>query len=153
MAVSPSTEVRLLSVPWNNDYRNLMDFDSVAQQTSYMISKSSLFIDEFTYQRQERTLKVLQNIDMLMFCNYVMYKNDEYGLNKWFYAFVTAKRYINPFTTELVLETDVFQTWQFDVTFKDSFIERSHVDRWGATGLPLTNTVDEGLEYGSEYSI
>jgi hypothetical protein len=152
MAVSPDTEVRLLSVPFNNGYKNQMDFDSLADQTNYMFSVGNMTFDNFTYQRQERSLKVPANIDTILNCNYVMYQNSNYN-SKWFYAFVTAKRYINPHTTELIIETDVFQTWQFDIELKHSFIDRQHNDRWNSDGTPVLNTVDEGLEYGTEYDV
>lgn len=144
--------VRLLSVPFSNDYKHTKDFTSKEEQTSYMLSKQQHSYDKFTYQRQERTLKVPANIDSILNCNYVMYQNLNFN-TKWFYAFITSKRYINPNTTELTLETDVFQTWQFEMVVRQSFIERKHVDRWNVDGSPVVNTVDEGLNYGIEYDI
>lgn len=155
MAITPNTEVRLLSVPFSNDYKHTMDFGSKSEQTSFMMSKTSFSFDEgFTYQRQDHALKVPVGIDDIdiMSCNYVMYQNSNYG-TKWWYAFITSKRYVNPNTTELTLQTDVFQTWQFDMQLKPSFIERQHCKRWNSDGSPVINTVDEGLNYGTEYDI
>lgn len=150
MTVTPNSMVRLLSVPFFNDYKHTMDFATKADQTTYMLSKVNHSYDKFTYQRQERTLKIPANIDSILDCNYVMYQNVNYN-TKWFYAFIISKRYVNPNMTELTLETDVFQTWQFDLTPKLSFIERKHLDRWNADGSPIINTTDEGLNYGTEY--
>ena len=36
-------------------------------------------------------------------------------------------RYINDNLTEVSIVTDVFQTWQFDLIFKQSFVEREIV--------------------------
>lgn len=55
--------------------------------------------------------------------NYVMYLNENYT-NKWFYAFITKMEYENDYNTKIYITTDVFQTWQFNLTFKQSFIER-----------------------------
>lgn len=152
MAVTPNSEVRLLSVPFSNDYKHTRDFSSKSDQTTYMLTKVKHSYDKFTYQRQERTLKIPANIDTILDCNYVMYQNTNYN-TKWFYAFITSKHYVNPNMTELTLETDVFQTWQFDMVPRQSFIERKHTDRWNTDGTPVINTVDEGLNYGTEYDV
>ena len=52
-----------------------------------------------------------------------MYQNANYG-DKWFYAFIVNMRYISDYTTEIEILTDAFQTWQFDIIFKQSFVER-----------------------------
>lgn len=52
-----------------------------------------------------------------------MYKNSNYS-NKWFYAYITRMEYENDGMTNIYITTDVFQTWQFDLNFKESFIER-----------------------------
>ena len=30
--------------------------------------------------------------------------------------------------TEITIETDVFQTWQFNINYKKMFVEREHVN-------------------------
>ena len=52
-----------------------------------------------------------------------MYQNANYG-DKWFYAFIVNMKYISDYTTEIEILTDAFQTWQFDIIFKQSFVER-----------------------------
>ena len=56
-----------------------------------------------------------------------MYQNNNYT-NKWFYAFITNMQYENNGTTLISIATDVWQTWQFDITWKQSFIEREMID-------------------------
>ena len=72
-----------------------------------------------------------------------MYKNTHY-LNKWFYAYITKMEYENDNCTRIYIKTDVFQTWQFDLTYMKSFVEREHVnsDNIGE------HTVDEGIATG-----
>lgn len=154
MSISPQTEVRLLNVPFSSNYSDVMDFGSVSEQTSYFKGKtlSNGNLDEFLYVRQNNSIKVPLEMDKVLTCNYVMYKNDNYS-NKWFYGFVNDMRYVNPNTTELFISTDVWQTWLFDVDIQPSFIERSHVDRWNGDGSPVVNTLDEGLAYGDEYDV
>lgn len=52
--------------------------------------------------------------------------------------------YVNDTMTHVYIETDVFQTWQFDFIYKRSFIEREHVND-DTVGI---NTVPENLETG-----
>lgn len=50
--------------------------------------------------------------------------------------------------TEVKIETDVFQTWQFDFTYLKSFIERKHV----TDDVVGKHTIPETLETG-EYLV
>lgn len=150
MTVTPNTEIKLCVVPFAPDYAHVMDFANTTEQTAYFQSKMAFSFDYFTYQREERSIKVPIEIDRVLNCNYVMYRNENFN-QKWFYAFILEKRYINPETTELIIAQDVWQTWLFDLTFKPSFIERQHEKRWNTDGSPVINTIDEGLNYGTDY--
>ena len=37
--------------------------------------------------------------------------------------------YVNDGLTEISIMTDVFQTWQFDITWKASFVEREMLSK------------------------
>lgn len=125
--IAPNTVVHLLNVPIEEDQQNQMDFASVGTQTAYFISKvvlgQSYANGDFTYQRKDNIIRIPAEYDALQSVNYVMYQNTYYN-NKWFYAFVTKKEYINANMTALYIKTDVFQTWQFDWVLKQSMIER-----------------------------
>lgn len=74
-----------------------------------------------------------------------MYQNNNYT-NKWFYAFITNMQYENNGTTLISISTDVWQTWQFDIIWKQSFIEREMVNV--TDDIAGNNLIDEGLEIG-----
>lgn len=153
MIVVPETEVRLLNnVPLLNTYEHQLTFGSELEQQTYFIGKSTLAnkFTDFTYVRQDGSILVPKARDKLYSTNYLMFKNTDFS-SKWFYAFITKLEYINPDTTKVHFEMDVFQTWQFDFTFRSSYIEREHTKRWNDDGSPVINTIDEGLDYGSEY--
>lgn len=114
------------------------------------MSKSSHTFLDFTYQREEQAIKIPVEYDSVYNCNYIMYKNTAYS-GKWFYGFITKKEYVNPNTTRIYFEMDVFQTWLFDISWRASFVEREHCQRWNSDGTPVINTVDEELNYGTEY--
>lgn len=75
--------------------------------------------------------------------NYVIYKNSDYK-EKFYYAYITDLKYINDDMTELKIETDVFQTWQFDFIYKKSFVERKHVTDDIAGNYTMTENVGTG---------
>lgn len=146
-AITPQTELRLLKCPIESDNRNQMTFSSKQTQYNYFNSLPKMEVDNFTYQRKDSVIRFPAHIDSIIDYNYVMYQNEAYT-NKWFYAFITNMEYVNDNMTYITIKTDVYQTWQFDIQWKRSFVEREHVndDTIGK------NTKPENLETG-EYII
>ena len=141
--ITPQTDVYLLKVPLEMDETNQLTFSSKEAQFTYFNSLPKLAVDDFTYQRKDGTIRFGANFDDIIGYNYVMYRNDAYS-NKWFYAFITGMEYLNDNVTLISIKTDVWQTWQFDLTFKKVFVEREHVND-DTVGL---HTVPENLETG-----
>ena len=152
MVIVPDTDIILIESPLKLDNYNQITFDSTTSQYNYFHGLPHLEYDGCTYQRKDGVIRYttdkeadanVPRFEDLLKYNYCMYKNDSYK-DKWFYAFVTDCKYINDGLTEITIETDVFQTWQFDLIYKNSFIEREHVsnDTIGA------HTIPEGLETG-----
>ena len=144
--------IRLMNVPFDSGYKNVIDFKTEDARISYMESRLirradgapiSYAFGDCQYSRRDGTLRVPVHIDDLYNCNYLMFKNPYYS-NKWIYCFVTSQRYINDNCTELKIETDVYQTWIDKVTIRDSFVEREHTN----DDTPGSNLVPEGLETG-----
>lgn len=140
--ITPNSRVYLLSdIPLSNNYKNQVTFSNVNEQTNYFQSKAMFSHDDFTYVRSEGYIRIPANADKLYSVNYIMFQNENYS-DKWFYAFVTKREYVNANMTNLHIELDVFQTWQFDIELTPCFVEREH-----RTDPPL---LDEGLDYGSD---
>lgn len=146
-AITPQTELRLIKCPIESDNRNQITFSNITAQYNYFNSLPHLEADNFTYQRKDSVIRYPAHIDSIIEYNYVMYQNEAYT-NKWFYAFITNMEYINDNMTYITIKTDVYQTWQFNISWKKSFIEREHVndDTIGKHTLP------EDIETG-EYKI
>lgn len=155
--IEPNTTVQFLNVPWDADYENTMYFDSLPQQNDYMLTKVIKTVSNNSYQRKTKgvirvgwvadTLTPQSSvIHDLYNANYMRFKNTNFE-NKWFYAFVTRVEYINNNTADVFYTIDVIQTWFFDFSFKQCFIERSHTltDTFGE------HTVPEGLEHGEYF--
>ena len=141
--IAPQTDVYLLKVPLEIDEVNQLTFANTTAQYNYFNSLPKLPADNFTYQRKDGTIRFPANFDDIMQYNYVMYRNEAYS-NKWFYAFITGMEYLNDNVTAISIKTDVWQTWQFDLVYKKTFVEREHVNN-DTIG---SNTIEEGLELG-----
>lgn len=143
------TEVRLLNVPLESDYKHTLYFDSKSEQETWFKNQTMYTGDDFSYIRKDGVIRYPKDYDDLTTAgvNYVMYRNTSYS-NKWYYAFITKIEFVNDGVSLIHFETDVIQTWFFDYVVQPSFVEREHVavDRIGE------NTIPEGLELG-EYTV
>lgn len=145
--ITPQTDVYLLKVPLEIDEINQLTFASATAQYNYFNSLPKLGFDKFTYQRKDGTLRIPAQMDDILSYNYVMYRNTAYS-SKWFYAFITGMEYVNDSVTAVSIKTDVWMTWEFDLTFKPVLIEREHAN----TDVAGDNLIPEGLEYGDYVS-
>ena len=144
--IAPNTDIYLIKTPIEIDELNQLTFSDVQQQANYFMHLDKLYLDNATYQRKDNVIRypnVDKTFDELLKYNYVAYRNDSYS-DRIFYAFVKNMRYVNDGMTEIEIETDVFQTWQFEIQYRSSFVEREHVndDTIGK------HTIPEGLEIG-----
>lgn len=141
------TKVYLMNTLLEKDYAHTMYFETEAAQRAYFQKRilSALTFTDFSYQRKDNVIRIPKHIDSLYDAkvNYCMYQNTEYS-NKWFYAFITDMKYIDDGRTDVYIKTDCIQTWMFDITVKQCFVEREHA-RYDEIG---DHTIDEGLELG-----
>lgn len=143
MVITPQTEIRLLKCPLEADNQHQIKFSNATAQYNYFNGLPKLVIDNCTYVRESGTLRIPAEYDTVIRYNYIMYQNEAYS-NKWFYAYITDYTYMNNGMTSVKIKTDVYQSWQFDLVWKRSFIEREHVadDTFGV------NTYPESFELG-----
>lgn len=124
---TPNTNLRLLSTPLESDYSNTLYFANIAAQSAYFTSKTVKIITDFNYIKKDNSIAINEHIDSLYNCNYVMYQNSNFT-NKWFYAFIVRMEWLSNNSTRIYLATDVIQTWFFDITYYQSYIDRCHSD-------------------------
>ena len=142
-AVTPKSDLYLVQCPLEIDNKNQINFPNFATQYNYFSSLPRVGATNFSYQRKDSTIRFPANIDDINYYNYCMYRNDDYS-DKWYYAFIESMEYLNDNTTLVKIKTDVWQTWQFNLNFKRSFVEREHVNDDTAG----KHTLDEGLSVG-----
>lgn len=145
MAIQPDTNIRLIKSPLTLSNKHQLTFANDQAQANYFLSLPYVEDQNASYQRKDNVIRFNSHIDNIIMYNYCMYKNDNYS-NKWFYAFITSMRYINDSLTEVLITTDVFQTWQFDLVYKNSFVEREIVPV--SSDVAGNYLIPEGLEFG-----
>lgn len=141
--ITPTTDVYLLKVPLEINDNNQLTFSNATAQHNYFNSLPKLEVHDFTYQRKDGVIRFAGEYDELINYNYVMYRNDAFS-NKWFYAYITNMEWKSPGCTDISIKTDVWQTWEFEVSFKPVLIDREHTNN-DTVGL---HTLPEGLELG-----
>lgn len=143
ITVTPQGNIYLCKTPLENDYKNQLTFTTRENQLNYFNSKVEKSFENYTYMKKDNVIKVGVNIDEIINYNYLFYRNTGFT-NKWYFCFITNKEYINENVTALTIETDVYQTYMFDMNFDYSFVEREHVsdDSYGK------HTIPENLETG-----
>lgn len=142
--IQPNTRVLLLTgVPLDETYEHTLYFANQTAQLTYFMSKKKYEVSQ-TYQRHGLgKIKVNYRPELLYDCNYLMFQNTSYG-DKWFYAFVLDVEYVNDVTAVVSYEIDYIQTWWFELTIHECWVDREHIAVDGI-GASLT---EEGLEVG-----
>lgn len=131
-------------------HNNTPYFSTHESQLRWFIQRKLLTIENVQFHRKDNSIKVGKHIHDLEFVNYVMVKNE--GDSRYYFYFVYDRLYVNENNTFLYLKLDVIQTYLFDIDYgcMSSFIDRSHVDRFGEDNLPLLNNImiPENIEVG-----
>ena len=96
MAITPSSDLKLLKCPIEIDNKNQLTFASKTAQYNYFNGLTKLEAENYTYLRQNNVIRYNAHIDTLLEYNYVMYRNTNYS-NKWFYAYITHMEYRSNF--------------------------------------------------------
>ncbi len=145
MYIEPNTIIKVLkNCPLDNTYNHTIYFSSTSAQQTYFSGLTKYTFSNQTYQRvQKGKIRLQRKAEDLYDCNYLMFQNSAFG-SKWFYAFIKSVEYVNNITSEIEFEIDVMQTWFFNYTLKESFVEREH----SATDVRGANLVPENLEMG-----
>ena len=141
--IAPNSEIYLIKCPIELDNLNQLSFASSTAQHNYFNGLPKLSLTNATFQRKDGTIRWPGSMESIIEYNYCMYRNKNHG-NKWFYAFIDDIRYENDKMSYIKISTDVWQTWQFDLTFKASYVEREHTN----DDTVGSNTIPEGLDTG-----
>lgn len=133
-------------------------FDTPEKQFNFFIDNyDHIVFENYTYQRKDGTVVVPGIYDDLRLYNYLIYQNGSTGNKaKWIYCFITSLGYLNDNATSISFETDVIQTWRFEIeeNFMESYIAYEHRPQYYDNGdgvhRPCINTQPENLEIGTD---
>ena len=121
-------------------------FVNKAAQTAYFNSKKTVSntFTNISYQRHRSGKMRLQaSMSILGNANYLRFVNTTFE-NIEFYAFILDIAYVNNNTVEITYVIDPIQTWMFDFSLNNCFVEREHADIDNVGD----NRVNEGLDTG-----
>ena len=153
--------ITLCNVRWDAAYRAVVPFDDREALNAYIDSlPAARTLPDQSYLRPFEGISIGLPHNVASRYNYIRVSNPAMPLNqtdiqKDYYYFVTGITYESPESTRLTLQLDIFQTYFYDVSFGNCYIERSHLgvaasnnfDSFGRRWL----TVAEGHDTGAEY--
>ena len=163
-----NTTLKLCSVPWDADYRDVVYFATKAAQDAYfnaLPSAGGVTLGAATYCKPNEPVTVNLPYFKAYTANYLIVANpaqpvaNEVGTVPTLYYFVTGVSMLAPNTTRLTLQLDVWQTYQLGLTMGRCFVERGHV-AWHAYANSSMETAakkrryltaPEGLDLGNAY--
>lgn len=149
ITVTPAGTIYLVKTPLESDYKNTFNFTSLSAQTTYFdgLSSKLLVASDYTYMKKDGKIRVGLPIDTIINYNYCFYNNSGFT-TKRYYCFIDRMEYVNENCTDIYIQTDVFQTWYFQIVWNRCFVEREHVtsDQVGE------HTIPENLETGEYIS-
>lgn len=156
---TPETQIYILKGvecdAMNNTYWGVYE-DKESQLQFFLNNFEYKVFNDFTYQRVNGVVNIEGDFDEIRKYNYMIYKNRKAGAgSKWIYCFITQVGYVSDSVCSISFETDVMQTWRFEIeeSFLPSYIAFEHRDRWyNSNGdlLPCVNTQPENIELGTE---
>ena len=166
------TEVTLMQVPWDANYRDIVVWDNQAQRDAYFDKlaaqdSKAWRSKQFSYCRPNEPINVPVPYSAAYKYNYAVVKNPMQPVDGeveplTLCYFVVSTEYVAPATTQLTLMLDVVQTYQFGVCLGNMFVERGHMamsNTWFKDGLQNVQgqylrkylNVPEGLDVGDSY--
>lgn len=157
---TPETQIYILKGvecdAMNNTYWGV--YENKEDQLQFFLKNFDYKVfNDFTYQRANGVVNIEGDFDEIRKYNYLIYKNRKAGAgNKWIYCFITQVGYVSDSVCSISFETDVMQTWRFEIedSFLPSFIAYEHRDRWykypNQQAMPCVNTQPENIELGTE---
>ena len=142
--------------PCDRDHENTLYFASKAAQWTYMRSLIKYTFTAQSYQRYAKnTLRIAARADDLYDCNYLIFSNVALSASSTpadsvpvFYAFIDSVEYINENTTEVRYTIDDLQTFWFNFSMGECYVEREHTE----TDLTYGNLVPENITIKEYYN-
>lgn len=158
------THVRLLDVPWDSSYRDVVAWSSAEERDRWFASRAgSWFSSNFQNLRPGEPISVPVPYSSVYKYNYIVVTNpkqpvDDEGPERSYFYFITGIQYLSPQATRLTLQLDVMTTYAGAITYGNAYVDRGHIAMANSNarvkdGCALNKyfSLPEGLDVGSEY--
>lgn len=155
-----NTVISLFSVRWDAAYDITVGFENRAALNAYLDSTpGKIDLNNMSYARPFEGVSIDLPHNRASRFNYVRVSNPAMpisgDLQKDYYYFITGVSWESAESTRLTLQLDAFQTYIYDVTFGNCYLERSHLGIAAANNFESFGrqwlTVAEGIDTGAEY--
>ena len=155
---TPNTKFKLCNVTWDMGYRDIVRFENEAKQQEYFNSLPGVNFDNCTMSKFGLPVRLRLPFAQACQYNYLIAYNDyDFDTPKYWYYFIQECTYVNAYTTQLQIQLDVWQSFQFAVQFGRCYVERGHIgianehqmDNYGRDYLDIA----EGLDCGADMRI
>lgn len=152
----PNSRFRLVSVPWDSGYRNVVEFASRQAQHDYFANLSGLQVTKASMQRYGMPVRVDVPFNQASLYNYLVVEQPyAFDSAKTYYYFVTDCVQVNAHVTQLNVYLDVWQTYLFDRTWGQAYVERGHIgvanENQDDNHFRTYLDIPEGLDCGADY--
>lgn len=166
------SRVTLCRVAWDDSYKDVVSFESPEKRNEYFASlkSDSIVLDNYTYLKPNEPISIDVPFHKAYTYNYLIVDNPKTDdpndvTPPRFYYFIEGAAMLNPSTTALTLQLDVFQTYLWQFRLGVCFVERGHLAMAAmhnrlesgkyntAETMRIFGVASEGLDVGSEYTI
>lgn len=162
-----NTKLTLCNVPWDNDYRDVVRFDTATARDNYFSSLGGkrVVTEHATFCKPNEPVSINVPYSAAYTYNYLIVENPaqpvagEVTPPKLYY-FVVGVSMINPNNTRLWIQLDVWMTYQIGLQIGRAFVERGHValHAWRNSSIAEISSrsrrylmAPEGLDVGASY--
>lgn len=155
-SIQPDSQIWFLSGTGIENYENQIDFRNSGVRRQFMLDHLLFTEQNYRYIRKNQTILINRNVEHCYSIDYCYYKNRNFG-DREIFCFVTDVNYVNDSTTEISIEVDAWQTFQFDIKFKKCFVTNKHQREFAdniitpENALVGNNIIPENLEFGDKY--
>ena len=129
-------------IKMDKNYENVLSYNeesmvNLCRNNQIYNAREYIFLGDTNY------IDIECKYGVAMYANYVAFINPTFG-NKWIFAWVTDVKLLNPSTSRIYFDIDVWSTWFSRFNVGKAFIEREHVE----DDTIGKHTIPEGLETG-----
>lgn len=166
------SRVTLCRVAWDDSYKDVVSFESPEKRNEYFdsLKSESIVLENYTYLKPNEPINIDVPFHKAYTYNYLIVDNpktddpDDVAPPR-FYYFIEGAAMLNPSTTALTLQLDVFQTYLWQFRLGVCFVERGHLAMAAmhnriesgkyntSETMRIFGVASEGLDVGSEYTI